>query len=138
MPEKAAMIHEILIQAETVITAKGDSPAIEISSAENRVFLLTLNLAEVVEQEYLELSVFGSPDGKTWAATPVATLPQNFYAGEYPTLLDLTADPETQFLRVHWEVARWGRGELTPRFVCGATLREVSQETLRDAKSFAR
>ena len=138
MPESAVMVNEVLIPAETTITAKGDSPAVDISRAENRVFLLALKVDEVVEQEYVELAVFGSPDGKTWGTTPLATLPQRFYPGEYPTLLDLTADTQSNFLRIHWDLARWGRGELSPRFVCGATLREVSPETLREAKSFAR
>jgi hypothetical protein len=137
MPENA-MLCEVLIPAGTVITAKGDSPTVDISSAENRVFLLTLKVSEVVEQEYMELSLYGSADGKTWGAAPFATFPQCFYTGEYPTLLDFSADPETRFVRLHWEVARWGRGELAVRFVSEATLREVSPETLREAKAFAR
>ena len=137
MPENA-MIQEVFIPAETIITAKGDSAAADLTGAASRVFLLTMKINEVVEQEYIELSLYGSADGKTWGTTPLVSLPQNFYPGEYPTLLDLSADPGIQFVRLHWEVARWGRGELTPRFVCGATLREVSQETLREAKAFAR
>ena len=138
MPESAVMVNEVLIPAETVITAKGDSPAADISRAENRVFLLTLKLTEAVEQEYVELTVYGSPDGKTWGTTPLATLPQRFSPGEYPTLLDFTADVDSKFVRIHWDLARWGRGDLAPRFVCGATLREVSPETLREAQAFGR
>ena len=134
MPETPAMLDAILIPAGTLLTQKGDSPTVEIP-ADNRIFLFTLNVAEAVEQEYIELWVQGSVDGATWAATPLATLPQRFYPGEYSNLVDLTADRETKFLRVHWELARWGRGELTPRFVCGLQLRQVPPDLLAEARS---
>lgn len=132
------MLESVLIPADTVLTAKGDSPAVSLQAAENRAFLLTLNITEAVEQEYLELWLQGSSDGTTWGATPLATLPQRFYPGEYPTLVDLSADTTPQYLRVHWELSRWGRGDLTPRFVAGLTLREVPRELLQEARAEAR
>lgn len=138
MPESAVMIDAVLIPAGTVLTAKGDSPVVEIAGADSRNFLLTLKVAEAVEQEYIELWLLGSPDGAVWRTQPLATLPQRFYAGEYPTLIDLSADPETKFVRVHWELNRWGRGELTPHFVCGLTFREVASQLLQEARAEAR
>jgi len=137
MPELAPAIDAVLIPAGTVLTQKGDSPVVEIAS-DNRVFLLTLKITEAVEQEYIELWLQGSADGTTWGATPLATLPQRFYPGEYPMLIDLSADKATKFVRVHWEVLRWGRGELTPRFVCGMTLKEVPPGLLMEARTEAR
>jgi hypothetical protein len=136
MPESATMLDAVLVPAGTVLTQKGDSPTVEIT-AENRVFLLTLKITEVVEQEYIELWLQGSPDGTTWGATPLATLPQRFYPGDYPSLIDLSADSATKFLRIHWELSRWGRGELAPRFVCGVTLKEVPPELLQEARAEA-
>jgi hypothetical protein len=137
MPENAAMLDVTLVPADTVLTQKGDSPAVEIAS-DLRVFLLTLKITEAVEQEYIELWLQGSADGTTWAATPLVTLPQRFYPGEYPTLIDLSADRDTKFLRVHWELARWGRGELAPRFTCSITLREVAPGVLLQTRNEAR
>ena len=128
MPANAMLIDAVLVPPGTVLTEKGDSPVVDVAGAESRVFLLTLTIAEAVEQEYIELSLSGSPDGTTWGARPLASLPQRFYAGEYPTLIDITADPNAKFLRVHWELSRWGRGELAPHFTCGLTLREVPRE----------
>ncbi|ABF42617.1 hypothetical protein Acid345_3616 [Candidatus Koribacter versatilis Ellin345] len=124
------VVDVVLVPSGTILAQKGDSPAVEIH-ADNRVFLLTLKITEAIEQEYIELWLQGSADGTTWATTPLATLPQHFYTGEYPTLIDLSADKATKFVRVHWEVLRWGRSELTPRFVCGITFKQVPPDLLR-------
>ena len=133
MSNPIILVDSILIPPATVIVQKGDSPAVEISEALNRVFLLTLRITEAVEQEYLELELMGSSDGTTWR--PLAAVPQRFYVGEYPTLMDLNADCDTRLLRVHWEVARWGRGQLTPHFICGLTLREVPLDVVAEARA---
>jgi hypothetical protein len=137
MFESGQMIDATLIPSGTVLTDKGDSTGVEITSAESRVFLLDLKITEAVEQEYIELWVLGSSDGNTWGSKPLAVLPQRFYAGGYPTLIDLTADPETKFVRLHWELSRWGRGELKPKFRCGVTFREIPQELLREVRAEA-
>jgi hypothetical protein len=131
------MLDAFLVPEKTVVTAKGDGEALDVSSASNPVFLLTLSINEVVEQESIEITLFTSPDGTTWEAKPVATLPQKFYVGEYPLLVDLTANPNAKVVRVHWDVNRWGRGATTPRFVCGVRIREVPQEALLEAKAEA-
>lgn len=135
MPEIAAVLDATLIPARTIVTEKGDSPAVEISHAASSVFLLTLKIDEAPEQQCFDLWLLGSVDGTTWGGKPLATPPQRFYPGEYPTLIDLSANQETKFLRAHWEVSRWGRGELKPSFVCGLTLREVPQDLLREART---
>lgn len=131
------LIDADLIPAGTLITDKGDSPAIDVASSESRVFLFDLKITEAVEQESFDCWLLGSTDGANWAPKPLATLPQYFYVGEYPTLLDLSADPQTRYLRLHWEVSRWGRGELKPSFTCGITLREIAPGVLSEARAEA-
>jgi|SRR5664279_1348491 len=131
------MLDAFLLPEKTVVTAKGDSEALDISAASNSVFLVTLSINEVVEQESIEIGLFTSADGTTWEAKPVTTLPQKFYVGEYPVLVDLTAIANARFVRVHWDVNRWGRGPATPRFVCGVRIREVTPEALLEAKAEA-
>ena len=126
------MIDVLLVPENTVITAKGDSEPIDLSGAANLVLLATLSITKVVEQESFELSFFTSADGTTWAAKPVASLPQKFYVGEYPLLVDLTKADGAKFLRAHWEVNRWGRGPVTPSFDISLRLREVPAELLRE------
>jgi hypothetical protein len=94
---------------------------------------LTLTITGIIEQESLDVSIHGSPDGGAWDAKPLVAFPQKFYREEAPLLLDLTARPEVKFVRAHWEVSRWGRGTETPMFEFHLTLREVPEEILREA-----
>jgi hypothetical protein len=126
------MIDAFLVAEKTVVQAKGDGPAVEAGSKAGRVFLLTLDISQIIEQESLEISIFSSADGATWSAKPVVSFPQKFYRGEYPLLLDLTAHAEAKFVRAHWEVARWGRGVETPMFEFGLRLKEIPSEVLRE------
>ncbi len=128
----------ILVPGSTVATAKGDGPAVDVSGVPNRIFLITLSIAKIIEQESLDLSIFGSPDGTAWDAKSLAAFPQKFYCGESPLLLDLKAHPEVKFVRAHWEVARWGRGVETPMFEFGVTMKEVPAEVLKEAAAEAR
>jgi hypothetical protein len=127
-----------LVPAKTVVTAKGDGAAVDVSGASGRVFLLTLDITKIIEQESLEVSVYGSADGAAWSAKPIVSFPQTFYCGESPLLLDLTAHAGVKFVRAHWDVARWGRGTETPMFEFGVTLREVPASVLKEAAAEAK
>lgn len=125
-PESSdGMFDAMLIPENTVVAAKGDGPVIDIGSAANRVFLVTVTITRIVEQESFELLVYGSPDGQTFAPKPLATTPQLFYPGKTPILVDFSGQPEVKFLRAHWEVNRWGRGSEQPMFEVSARVREV-------------
>jgi len=127
------MIDTSLVTTKTVVTAKGDGPAVDVSGAANRVFLVTLAISEIIEQESLDVSIYGSADGAAWGAKSIAAFPQKFYCGETPLLLDLTAHPDVKFIRAHWEVARWGRGTETPMFEFCVTIKEVPANILKEA-----
>jgi hypothetical protein len=131
------MLDAFLVPDKTIVTAKGDSQPVDISSAASRVFLLTLSISSVVDQESIEVSIFTSADGATWDAKPVMTSPQKFYVGEYPMLADLSSATNAKFVRTHWEVSRWGRGPATPHFEIGLRLREVSPEALHESQAEA-
>lgn len=132
------MIDTFLVAEKTVVSAKGDGPTVDVSGAAGRVFLLTLEITKIIEQESLDVSISGSTDGAAWGAKPVAEFPQKFYCGESPMLLDLTAHPDVKFVRAHWEVARWGRGVETPMFEFGLRLKEIPADVLREAAAEAK
>ena len=132
------MVDTHLVMEKTVVSSKGDGPVLGLSGAQDRVFLLTLNITQIIEQEALDVTIHGSADGVTWNAKPVATFPQKFYRAEHPLLLDLTGLAEVKFLRAHWEVARWGRGSETPMFEFNVTIKEVPAEILREATAEAK
>jgi hypothetical protein len=126
------MFEAFLVPEKTVATAKGDGPALDVSRSEGRIFLLTLDITDVVEQEAIDVSVQGSADGTTWDPKPIVAFQQKFYREESPLLLDLSGKSEAKFIRAHWEVNRWGRGSETPRFEFSVTVREVPQEILAE------
>ena len=132
------MIDTFLVADKTVVSAKGDGPTADVSGAAGRVFLLTLEITKIIEQESLEISVHGSADGAAWGAKPMVTFPQKFYCGQSPSLLDLSAHPDVKFVRAHWEVARWGRGVETPMFEFGLRLKEIPADMLREATAEAK
>lgn len=128
------MLKTALIPEKSIITAKGDGPAVEVSSATNRVFLLTLDISHVIEQESIEVTIFTSIDGEAWSPKPVLSFPQKFYREQTPMLLDLTAHADVKFIRAHWEVNRWGRGTDAVMFEVSLELREVPAEILAAQK----
>ncbi len=132
------MIDTFLAAAQTVATAKGDGPTVDVSSATSRVFLVTLSITKIIEQESLDVSIYGAPDGAAWGAKSIAAFPQKFYCSESPLLLDLTAHGDVKFVRAHWEMARWGRGTETPMFEFGVTLKEVPANILKEATAEAK
>ncbi|HTR26503.1 MAG TPA: hypothetical protein VMI10_21205 [Terriglobales bacterium] len=127
------MIEAFLVPEKTVATAKGDGPALDVSNATTRVFLLNLGITDIIEQESIDVSIQGSADGTTFDPKPLGAFEQKFYRGEDPLLVDLTGNPEIKAIRAHWEVGRWGRGTDTPMFEFCVTVREVPQEILAEA-----
>ena len=137
MPSTAT-IDTFLVPPKTVATAKGDGPALDVSGAASRVFLLTLDITNIIEQQSLDVSIYGSADGTTWGTKPLIAFPQKFYRGQHPLLLDLAANREVKFIRAHWEVGRWGRGTTTPMFEFHLAIREVPPDILKEATAEAK
>ena len=125
----------ILVSPGTIATAKGDGQPVDVSGAASRVFLATLSITKIIEQESLDVTIYASADGSTWEPKSIAAFRQEFYTGETPLLLDLTAHPNAKFVRAHWEVARWGRGTETPMFEFGVTLKEIPADILKEVRS---
>jgi len=130
MAETTTVAELQLVPAGTVVESNGEGDAFEISSTGPRVFLVQMDITETVEQESLDLSIWGSADGQTWGlpahqanAMPLVKFPQRFYRGSTRMALDLTQRPESRFLRARWQVNRWGRGRPAARFGFGVTAR---------------
>ncbi len=101
---------------ETTIDSNGSSAPIDLGGSAGQMLLLTLGILDIVEQESLDVSLWGSADGETWGAAPIRTFPQKFYRGTCQILCPLDAHPDVRYLRVDWKVHRWGVGSKTPMF----------------------
>jgi hypothetical protein len=124
------------IPANTKMEANGDGAAFDISTSATRTFLCLLTVTEQIEQESLDVSIYGSADGENWTKKPLLKLPQQFYRGKTKLVLDLSLRPEMKFIRARWELNRWGRGAPVPMFVAGLELTEVPPMS-RDASTKA-
>ena len=114
-----------LIPRGTRVESNGDGEALDISGSATRTFICTQEVLDQVEQESLDISVWGSADGQAWGTHPIIKLPQVFYRGEERMILDLTMRPELRFVRAHWDLVRWGRVAPLPMFVIGLQATEI-------------
>jgi hypothetical protein len=126
-----------LIPQGTRVHENGHGEAVDIRAAATRTFFCMLLIRDQIEQESLDVSIWGSADGENWGTQPLLRLPQQFYKGETRAVLELTNVPEVNFLRAAWELNRWGRVAPLPMFVLGLHLAEVPPVPLHVAGSRA-
>jgi len=105
-----------LVAPGTLVEESGVSTPVEVATEEPRLFVCTLVLSEHIEQESLEVSIWGSSDAAEWGSQPLLKLPHRFYRGTTKLVLDLRARPEVRWLQARWDVNRWGRGRPQPHF----------------------
>ena len=115
---------------ETTVREAGTGEAFDIAELAGSVILLTLGITRIIEQQSLDVSIWGSPDGKEWGAKPLISFPQKFYCGTYQILLDLTDRPDVKFLRAKWTAARWGKGDPKPLFGIYLFVQSVKHQLL--------
>jgi hypothetical protein len=114
-----------LIPPDTLVQENGAGDAVDISASATRTFLCTMEITDQIEQESVDLSIWGSADGQDWGTQPILKLPQRFYRGETRAVLELALRPEVKFIRPKWELNKWGRGAPVPVFRAGLHLAEI-------------
>ena len=115
-----------LIAPHTLLEgAAAEGEPVDVSASSTRTFLCSLLISDQIEQESLDVSIWGSADGQNWGSRPILKLPQRFYRGETRAVLELTLRPEVKYIRAKWELNKWGRGAPVPMFRAGLHLSEV-------------
>jgi hypothetical protein len=99
----------ISLLKEKLIQSDGVGPSIDLSRSTGKLLVLTLGITRILEQESLEVSVWGSPEGTVWGPKPLASFPPKSYCGLYSILLNLSTRPETRHVRLQWKVNRWSK-----------------------------
>jgi hypothetical protein len=105
------------LSPESIVKGDGVGPKIDLGVIRGKLLVLTLGITRIIEQESLEVSVWGSEDGHNWGTHPLAIFPLKFYCGLYSILLNLAGRAETSFVRVQWKMSRWRKGAAIP--MCG-------------------
>jgi len=114
-----------LIPAGSRLTHDGESAPHDVSTSATRTFLCKLEITAQIEQESIEIFVWGSSDGASWGKTPLLIMPQRFYRGETSQILDLSQRPEIRHIRARWKLVRWGRVTPHPMFELSFTAAEI-------------
>jgi hypothetical protein len=114
-----------LIPVGTRLESSGEGAPLDISETVSRTFFCTLIITEQIEQESLDISIWGSADGQEFGKRPLLKLPQQFYRGTTKMVLDVSFRQEIKFLRARWELNRWGRVAPIPMFVASLELEEI-------------
>jgi hypothetical protein len=122
---KAALYY--LVPPDTVAEANGIGAPLELRALASKPLLVVLRITDIIEQEYLHVSIWGSEDGRNWGAGALFWYPEKFYGGVTPASLDLRRRPEVKFLQARWEVNRWGRGYPIPYFKFAVEIQELTQ-----------
>lgn len=118
------------ILSETTVREAGTSPALDLGNSQGGLVLLTLGITRIIEQESLDVSVWGSADNAEWSAKPLTAFPQKFYCGTYQILADLSRHPGVRYLRVQWKVNRWGKGDGKPLFGIYVFAQEFEEQVI--------
>ena len=114
-----------LIPFDTRVEENGEGEKVDISVSSTRTFFCVMIITDQIEQESIDVSIWGSADGENWGAHPILKLPQSFYRGDTRAVLELVLVPEIKFIRARWELNRWGRVAPLPMFRVGLRLQEV-------------
>ncbi len=114
-----------LIPFDTKVEENGHGEKVDISASSTRTFFCIMLITDQIEQESIDISIWGSADGENWGSHPILKLPQRFYRGETRAVLELILRPDVKFIRARWELNRWGRVAPLPMFRIGLHLQEV-------------
>lgn len=121
------MLPQFLLP-ETTVREAGAGPVIELGENQGGTLVLTLGITRILEQESIDLSIWGSADGADWGTRPIAAFPQKFYCGIYQILLDLSERPDIRYVRVKWQTNRWGKGDPKPLFTIYLFVQEFKHQ----------
>ncbi len=108
MNQTAASSVSYLVPQDTVVQAPGQGEPLELGARAGKSVLLVLHITDAIEQESLDVSIWGAEDGDNWGEKPLFCFPQQFYRGVIPAAVHLNLRPEIKFLQARWAVISSG------------------------------
>jgi hypothetical protein len=119
-PDLPITVHSesraIELVASSIEEKNGTGPTVDLGPDHARVLVISMGINHVLEDEKLAISIWGSADGDDWGDEPLLSFPPKYYCGVYSTFLDLSRHPNVRYLRVTWNMARWGKRAEQPLF----------------------
>ena len=90
---------------ETIARESGESAIFEIGQFARQSVVLTFGITHAVEQQHIQLQIYGSADGRVWSPRPLLNFPPKCYCGEY----QLTLPPcDMPYLKAAWRARPLG------------------------------
>lgn len=74
------MLPQFLLP-ETTVREAGTSAGVALDPEQGGMLILTLGITRIIEQESIDISIWGSADGTDFGAKPLLTYPQSSTAG---------------------------------------------------------
>lgn len=121
----------VLLPEETV-RENGHSSEVALGPFRGSVLHITLTITRMMEQQTLELILWGSSSGADWNV--LATLPHRHYCGVYHDTIDLTEHPEVSLLRVEWRLRSWSHTASSRLVTFSLAAEEVREEAFAAAR----
>lgn len=106
------MVPDFLV-AETTVRESGESQVFDSGGSTSKALVLTLGITHALEQESIEVEIYGSEDGVTWSAKPLVSFAPKSWCGTYQMFVH---PPCARYLKAIWNVHRWSRGDTRPYF----------------------
>ena len=127
MSVPGVLASNYLVSPETTVEMPGSGAPFVLGPVAGKPVMIVLRVTDIIEQEALQVSIWGSADGKDWGASPLFSFPERFYRGVTPAALDLHQRPELKLLQARWHVNRWGRGYPLPYFKFCVEIQEIKR-----------
>lgn len=86
------------IVPEELFRGNGYSPAVALGELQGKSIQLTLSITRMMEEQTLEVLIWGSADGSQWMDRPLVTLPHRHYCGDYTYTVELSRHPVTLYV----------------------------------------
>lgn len=102
----------------------GAGRVIPLNALHGKLITITLGINNVLEQEALAVSIWGSASGTEWGSKPLLSFPRKSYCGSYSASLDLAHYPAVRFLRVEWKMSHLRTGSSGLMFEFSVSLQE--------------
>jgi hypothetical protein len=106
------MLPDFLVE-EMIVRESGESAVFDVGQYSHNTLALRFCITHAVEQQSIELEIYGSKDGERWDARPLLSLPAKCYCGDYHATLPPSG---ARHLKAVWRVKRWARSGQRPYF----------------------
>lgn len=127
------MTPQMLLFPDSVVRENGSGPALHLGDASGKPLLLTLSINRMIEQQSLDVEIWGSANGRDWGKRPLLVVPRKYYCGICHFMLDLSESPEVRCLRAAYRLTKPGSVHLPPLAEFSLSLEAVEEAALATA-----